>query len=122
MSGQIDESSVNVPTSRPAPLPVSTMPELVLVLRRAREERGLSQADVAEALFVAHTSVSHWERGACRPAAGLLICWARVVGMPLWLVPEAVGEVVATCRPAHGGMDASLHADLGSDTHPGGRS
>ena len=26
-------------------------------------------------------------------------------------------EPVATCRPAHGGMDASLAVDLGSDTY-----
>ncbi len=29
-------------------------------------------------------------------------------------------ESVATCRPAHGGTDASLQAVVGSDTHPRG--
>ncbi len=29
-------------------------------------------------------------------------------------------ESVATCRPAHGGMDASLQAVVGSDTRPRG--
>ncbi len=81
------------PIPRPVPVLVSTMPDLVSVLRRAREQRGLSQADVAEALRVTHTSVSHWERGAYRPAAGLLIGWARVVGMPLWLIPEERADV-----------------------------
>lgn len=77
---------------------VSTLPELVAVLRRARVGRGMSQRQAAEALFVEHSTVSHWELGACRPTAGGLIAWARLVGMPLWAVPEreAAGSTSGT--------------------------
>lgn len=69
-------------------MPVSTLPDLVERLRQARHERGLTQRDVAEALRVDHSSVSHWEIGLARPTAGGLIAWARLVGMPLWAIPD----------------------------------
>lgn len=71
------------------PILVSTMPALAAVLREAREARGLSQDAVARRLFVHNTAVSNWECCRVRPVSGLLIAWARVVGMPLWMVPES---------------------------------
>lgn len=67
---------------------VSTLPDLVGRLREARERRGWSQAAVAGRLMVVHTTVSNWERGTVPPPAGLLIAWCRLLGLPLWAIPE----------------------------------
>lgn len=82
----LDLCSRDVPMAEP--VEVSTLPDLAGRLREAREALGLTQQDVAEVLFVVHSTVSNWERGAAAPPLGLSIGWCRLVGLPLWVVPE----------------------------------
>ena len=49
-------------------------------LRACREERGLSQQQLADELHVVRQTVSKWERGTSVPDADLLVALARVFG------------------------------------------
>lgn len=67
-------------------------------LRRARLIAGLEQAELAQLLGVARTSVSNYERGRHEPGASTFVHWAQATGTSLdWLaggVPQVeVGEV-----------------------------
>lgn len=60
-------------------------------MKAARLLRGLEQQDVADALGVARTTVSAWERGVSEPSATNFARWAVVTGQPMeWLAGEAV--------------------------------
>ena len=52
-------------------------------LAALRQEKGLSQADVAEALDVSRQAISGWERGTNIPSAENLICLARLYDISL---------------------------------------
>jgi len=52
-------------------------------IRRARLEKGLSQKELAEAISVAQTNVSQWERGSTRPKARNLKRLAEVLDKPV---------------------------------------
>ncbi len=41
-------------------------------IKELRKEKGLSQAELAKALFVNQTAVSQWERGATMPSPNML--------------------------------------------------
>ena len=67
-------------------------------LQRLRKEKGLSQEDVAQKLFVSRQSVSKWENGAAEPGVKDLAALADMFGVTLdELVgrtePESPGEV-----------------------------
>lgn len=51
-------------------------------LREKREERGLSQTEVAEALGVKPQFVSNWERGMSSPPLRLLRLVMKIYGIP----------------------------------------
>lgn len=65
--------------------------ELGARLARAREERKLSQEEVADVLGVSRVLVSHWERGERRPPEQVLERLSVIYGVPLpdLLNPEA---------------------------------
>ncbi len=65
------------PASGPDPIDV----EVGLNLRAARKSRGLSQADVGEALGVTFQQVQKYERGANRVSASMLVKAARFLGV-----------------------------------------
>ena len=59
------------------------------VLREAREERGLTQADVAAALRVQRATVAGWETGRRMPDYPTLQSLMRILGIP----PERLAVV-----------------------------
>lgn len=52
-------------------------------LIRLRQEQGLSQSGLAEALGVSRQAVSRWETGAAMPSAENLFCLSRLYGVPM---------------------------------------
>lgn len=55
-------------------------------LRKARESAGLDQAELADRIGVARTTVGHYERGLTTPKRPLLLSWALATGVPSdWL-------------------------------------
>jgi transcriptional regulator with XRE-family HTH domain len=55
-------------------------------LRKAREEFGLSQKDMAATLGVARNTIGNYELGATEPSAATLRAWARACRVPAeWL-------------------------------------
>ena len=55
-------------------------------LRKAREELGLSQKDMAATLGVARNTIGNYELGATEPSAATLRAWARACQVPAeWL-------------------------------------
>ena len=52
-------------------------------LQRLRKEKGLSQEDVAQKLFVSRQSVSKWENGAAEPGVEYLKALANLYGVTL---------------------------------------
>jgi len=65
-------------TRGPDPIDV----EVGLNLRRLRRVRGLSQADVGDALGITFQQVQKYERGANRVSASMLVKAARFLGVP----------------------------------------
>ena len=63
-------------------------------LQRLRKEKGLSQEDVAQKLFVSRQSVSKWENGNAEPGVENLMALAKLYGVTL---DELVGN-----EPAEG--------------------
>ena len=58
-------------------------------LQRLRKEKGLSQEDVAQKLYVSRQSVSKWENGAAEPGVEYLKALANLYGVTL---DELVGN------------------------------
>lgn len=52
-------------------------------IKTLREERGISQEALAEALDVSRQAVTKWESGASRPSTGNLLALCRVLEVPL---------------------------------------
>ena len=52
-------------------------------LIQLRQEQGLSQSGLAEALGVSRQAVSRWETGAAMPSAENLFCLSRLYGVPM---------------------------------------
>lgn len=49
-------------------------------LKAARENAGLTQGQVADAIGVARETVCRWECGAISPRLSEAVCWAAAVG------------------------------------------
>jgi DNA-binding XRE family transcriptional regulator len=85
-------------------------------LRAARLLADLEQAELAELIGVARTTVSNWESGRTEPSATYFVRWANATGQPLeWLAegvvrPEgfeppaycSVADGIGPCRCRHG--------------------
>jgi len=59
-------------------------------LQRLRKERGLSQEEVAQKLYLSRQSVSKWENGGAEPGVDNLIALAKLYGVT---VDELVGNI-----------------------------
>lgn len=84
-------------------------------LRKAREDAGLSQAELAAAISVSRNTVGNAELGERVPLAITLRAWSEVTGVPLeWL---RTGEVAPPPR-ARGGVrrGARSQAPVRSDS------
>lgn len=78
-------------------IPVWTMGDR---LRKAREDAGLSQAELALEVGVSRATVSNAEVGATTPLPITVNAWARITGVPAeWL---RTGRVEDTPRPRSG--------------------
>lgn len=81
-------------TQRPHPL--VTAPQLGVLLRSTRKQRGLTQADVAGRLGLSQNRVSHLELHADELSVKQLLGWCAVLGLELQLAQRAA----ATPDPA----------------------
>lgn len=55
-------------------------------LRKAREDAGLTQQELAEITTISHTSIKNYEAGKRTPRALYLRAWAEATGVPVeWL-------------------------------------
>src|SRR5437879_9310654 len=84
----------------------------------AREACGLTREDVARALGVTGLLVSHWERGARRPAEHVLERLAGILSVPLSRLFDEGGAVARAdlaellYRDANGDVDLEARAGL----------
>lgn len=62
-------------------------------IKALREERGISQESLAEALDVSRQAVTKWESGASRPSTGNLLALCRVLEVPLETFTGATTDV-----------------------------
>ncbi len=67
-------------------MPVSAL------LPRLREERGLTQQQLADRLYVTRQAVSRWERGETRPGIDMIKLIAAVLDVPVTLLMEMPPE------------------------------
>lgn len=70
--------------------------DLARVLRSAREELGLRQSELAEAIGTSRIALTRWESGAQPPTRGPLLRWATALGLLAGGRPEIVRVVDAT--------------------------
>ena len=76
-------------------------------LIRLRQEQGLSQSGLAEALGVSRQAVSRWETGAAMPSAENLFCLSRLYGVPMdELIRGEEAELEQKTEPPAGTQDA----------------
>ena len=76
-------------------------------LIRLRQEQGLSQSGLAEALGVSRQAVSRWETGAAMPSAENLFCLSRLYGVPMdELIRGEEAEPEQKTEPPAGTQDA----------------
>ena len=86
-------SSTSVPTSPAQPL--LTVTQLGQLLRAARKQRGLTQAEVGARLGLSQNRVSHLEGHADELSVKQLLTWCAVVGLELSLAQRlAMGPEV----------------------------
>ncbi len=71
-------------------------------LKALRTEKGLSQEEVAGALFLSRQSVSKWENGQAEPGVENLKALARLYGVSLDRLLLAEGEPPAPAEPGTG--------------------
>lgn len=74
-------------TSTPQP-PLLTATQLGQLLRAARKQRGLTQAEVGARLGLSQNRVSHLEGHADELSVKQLLTWCAVVGLELSLAPR----------------------------------
>lgn len=76
-------------------------------LIQLRQEQGLSQSGLAEALGVSRQAVSRWETGAAMPSAENLFCLSRLYGVPMdELIRGEEAEPEQKMEPPAGTQDA----------------
>ena len=76
-------------------------------LIQLRQEQGLSQSALAEALGVSRQAVSRWETGAAMPSAENLFCLSRLYGVPMdELIRGEEAEPEQKAEPPAGTQDA----------------
>jgi len=91
------------------------MKSVMGVLREAREERGLTQREIAEAMGTTQSAVARMESGGVSPRLVTVSAYAAAVGSELTAgPPDLLGKCVEGVRQAlaHDGADAALRALL----------
>lgn len=117
------------PTDSPIPQPSGNVSGVYQRLRRAREETGLTQAQVAEFVGVPRNGLAELESGKAPPEQGLLVRLASLLGVDAnWLTGRGsrvvrpqlsieTGTIDRAMR-AHVGWRSALLADLDSGRTP----
>ena len=77
-----------MPPSPAIPQPLLTAMQLGQLLRAARKQRGLTQAEVGARLGLSQNRVSHLEGHADELSVKQLLTWCAVVGLELSLAPR----------------------------------
>lgn len=75
--------------------PLLTATQLGQLLRAARRQRGLTQAEVGARLGLSQNRVSHLEGHADELSIKQLLTWCAVVGLELSLAPRHALQVMA---------------------------
>ena len=75
-------------------------------LQNLRKEKGLSQEEVAKALFVTRQTISKWETGKAEPGVSNLKALAELYGVTLeqlvlWETPQVVEHADSTLHDSH---------------------
>lgn len=63
-----------------------------LVLRQCRENAGLTQKQVADALSVERSTYAYYETGTTHPSGAMIIKLARIFNIPYTVFMDAVGD------------------------------
>lgn len=63
-----------------------------LVLRQCRENAGLTQKQVADALNVERSTYAYYETGTTHPSGSMIIKLARIFNIPYTVFMDAVGD------------------------------
>lgn len=84
--------------------PLLTATQLGQLLRAARKQRGLTQAEVGARLGLSQNRVSHLEGHADELSVKQLLTWCAVVGLELSLAPR---QVPLTMTPEVGGAQGT---------------
>lgn len=63
-----------------------------LVLRQCRENAGLTQKQVADALSVERSTYAYYETGTTHPSGSMIIKLARIFNIPYNVFMDAVGD------------------------------
>jgi transcriptional regulator with XRE-family HTH domain len=78
---------------------VFTFGELV---RKAREDAGLKQSDLAVKMRVSRTAIAAWENGTNRPNYWTIVRLAEITEKPLRFFPDELGNPLSTWRQHSG--------------------
>lgn len=76
-------------------------------IKQLRTDKGLTQKELAEQLFVTPQAVSRWENGEVEPSVGTLSLLAKIFGVS---VSALVGEEVAVAQAAAPAKEAPVQA------------
>jgi transcriptional regulator with XRE-family HTH domain len=68
-------------------------------IARFRQQRGLTQADLGEALGVSHQAVHKYETGETRVAASTIVALSRRLAVPVELFFEGLDGIEANVEP-----------------------
>ncbi len=66
-------------------------------LKKIRTEKGLTQRELAERLYVTRTSVNRWENGTRLPDAAMILKLSEALGVDIYVLFNAAAE--SDCRP-----------------------
>ena len=90
-----------------------TLDAFARLIRRLRTEKGLSQQQLADLLFVTRKTIGNWEAGSCLPDVGLLSRLARLLGVETYVLLDAMyGEDSPPAVLAVDAQPERLHALL----------
>ena len=78
---------MNEATAPPATVPQWTLGDR---MRKAREHAGLKQAELADEIGIARSSIVNYESGRTAPSRPVLLSWALRCAVPIaWLLGDA---------------------------------
>ena len=86
-------------------------------LSRLRRERGLTQEDLAQKLFITRQAVSRWERGETEPGIDMIKLIARELEVPITMLLDMPEEYCQSCGMMFTGPNQHGHEADGTETN-----